>query len=668
MKLKIKAIVLYPKDKSKSKRIIPFDVSKVNVITGESHKGKSALIHIIDYCLGSESCSIPVGIIRDTTQWFGLHLISETTELVVLRKEPGTKFSTSEMIMIEQAEPIDIDALMSASRFQTNRDAVVNRFNQLSGLSTERFDLENLKNQFGGAASFRDTSAFQFLPQHIVANPYALFYKADTHEHQQKLKTIFPLLVGAISNEVLSLERELKELDISLKTYQLELNTKNRAVQSWLGNLQSLFLRSVQLGLVKDIPLELNSYTVEQYLFQLSQIVEDFNENPIPAYQSGATVREVEYLENLDAQERDLVNEVAIRKIRLSKLQSLNMSSVQYRQTLESQRRRLEPVSWFNKKLHSNICPFCESVNDNAKKQLETLDEYSKNLEVISRSVNTNDVNLNKEVADVKSEIRDYEFKINKVRDVLREFYTKSKEENERRRTVESLYKFIGRLEEALANVGSTTVDSSIQKSIDKLYQQVSDTNRKLDLIRKSHNKETVLRRISNLMSQYIVMLDIDRPNDPVELDIANLTLKISSTSSNRADYLWEVGSGANWMGYHLSAFFALHEHFLSLENNFVPSFLVIDQPSQVYFPKDVPTISDDIVTFQDFAEKSEDLTQTRKIFSAASACAKRTNFNLQIIIVEHAPEITWQGVENIHMVEEWSGSRALIPIEWIQE
>src|SRR6218665_2748556 len=175
MKLQIKNIVLYPKDKSKGKRVVPFVLNKVNVITGESHKGKSALVHIIDYCLGSGKCSIPVGIIRDLTDWFGIHIVTAKTELLILRKEPGKNTSTDKMIMVEQIEPIDLNKITDAEKFQTTRAAVVNKLNQLSGLSTERFDLENPSNQFGGAASFRDTSAFQFQPQHIVANPYALF-------------------------------------------------------------------------------------------------------------------------------------------------------------------------------------------------------------------------------------------------------------------------------------------------------------------------------------------------------------------------------------------------------------------------------------------------------------------------------------------------------------
>nr|MCU0383000.1 DUF3732 domain-containing protein [Cyclobacteriaceae bacterium] len=98
---------------------------------------------------------------------------------------------------------------------------------------------------------------------------------------------------------------------------------------------------------------------------------------------------------------------------------------------------------------------------------------------------------------------------------------------------------------------------------------------------------------------------------------------------------------------------------------NFVPSFLLIDQPSQVYFPKDVPKPKEGVKTFQEFASTSDDLTQTRKIFESASVCVGRTKGKFQIIIVEHAPEITWEGISNIHLVEEWHGTNALIPSSW---
>ena len=54
MNMKIRNIILWPKNHLKSIRNIEFDPSKINIITGDPQTGKSALIHIIDYCLGMD--------------------------------------------------------------------------------------------------------------------------------------------------------------------------------------------------------------------------------------------------------------------------------------------------------------------------------------------------------------------------------------------------------------------------------------------------------------------------------------------------------------------------------------------------------------------------------------------------------------------------------------
>lgn len=60
----LKAIVLLGKDNSR--RIVPLQLG-VNIITGDSKTGKSALVEIIDYCLCSSRCSVPKGIITEYT-------------------------------------------------------------------------------------------------------------------------------------------------------------------------------------------------------------------------------------------------------------------------------------------------------------------------------------------------------------------------------------------------------------------------------------------------------------------------------------------------------------------------------------------------------------------------------------------------------------------------
>lgn len=62
MKSYIKAIVIF--SKNGEKRVVPLRQG-VNIITGESKTGKSALVEIIDYCLCSSRCTIPKGKITD---------------------------------------------------------------------------------------------------------------------------------------------------------------------------------------------------------------------------------------------------------------------------------------------------------------------------------------------------------------------------------------------------------------------------------------------------------------------------------------------------------------------------------------------------------------------------------------------------------------------------
>lgn len=57
MKLQIRKLILWPKNGG-APRELEFKLGKVNIISGSSKAGKSAVIPIIDYCLGSERCAI----------------------------------------------------------------------------------------------------------------------------------------------------------------------------------------------------------------------------------------------------------------------------------------------------------------------------------------------------------------------------------------------------------------------------------------------------------------------------------------------------------------------------------------------------------------------------------------------------------------------------------
>ncbi len=52
--------------KNRERRDVDLKPSQVNIITGASKKGKSSLIDIVEYCLGSSECTVAEGHIRQT--------------------------------------------------------------------------------------------------------------------------------------------------------------------------------------------------------------------------------------------------------------------------------------------------------------------------------------------------------------------------------------------------------------------------------------------------------------------------------------------------------------------------------------------------------------------------------------------------------------------------
>ena len=65
-----------------------------------SRTEKSAVIPIIYYCLGSDTCQIPVNTIRDRCSWFGVIVSTERGQMLFARREPGTQRTTGDMFVL----------------------------------------------------------------------------------------------------------------------------------------------------------------------------------------------------------------------------------------------------------------------------------------------------------------------------------------------------------------------------------------------------------------------------------------------------------------------------------------------------------------------------------------------------------------------------------------
>lgn len=231
MNLQVEAIVLWPKEASRPPRVLEFHPGRVNVITGGSKTGKSAIIPIVDYCLGADKCTVPVGPIRDACSWFGVKVLSEHGRHLFARREPGEQQSTGDMYLLEGDEVLIPDVV----RRNTSVQMVKAHLDELAGLTRLDFDLEATGSGFRGRPSFRDMTAFMFQPQNVVANPAVLFFKADSYEHREKLRTIFPYVLGAVSPEMLAMQHEVRRLRRELSRKEREFKALSACFEEMAG-------------------------------------------------------------------------------------------------------------------------------------------------------------------------------------------------------------------------------------------------------------------------------------------------------------------------------------------------------------------------------------------------------------------------------------------------
>lgn len=663
MKFKIKDIILWPIKNGEKNKIISFEDNFINVIVGDSQTGKSAIIPIIDYCLGSSKCTIPIGPIRHYTSWFGLRIQLKNYQLLIVRKSPLDQTQSS-LYYFKESELVDIPDTIEGSNSVV--DEVVNRLNQLFKLPDIDFAIDNQVEikPYERRPSYKDFLAFCFQPQHIIANPYTLFYKADTIEHRFKLQTIFPLALGLIKGDSLALRKKIKDIEDELKIKKRELEERKKIVSGWEDEFSSYYVKCIELGILKDVPYPEKDWKLDNYIAYLKNVPEIAKSTPYPTIKTGTNERYIKYISSLESEENRLLNELTDLKLKLKLIEDFTKVNNSFNNSIDNQNIRLEVArgGWLEEKLNKlACCPFCNSENLKAQAEIETL---LNNISIISQKTKKLDQSRNsfeKEKYEIEKLIKNKESEINSVRVQLNRLQSEFANEQKKINDIKVLFRFIGRVESALENIKDIHSNSKLVDSIYKLETDLSKLKNRLPDNSYQTRLSIILNTVGNRLVAYKRILRVENYNNPTTIDIKQLTLKVDSNNSSK-DYLWEIGSGSNWLGYHIATILSLHEFFLTIKNdNYVPSFIVFDQPTQTYFPEGV----------DENASRSDDIDRVNSIFRSFNEFFLMTNKETQIIVLEHASNKFWGEVNNIIPVgERWKqeNDTALIPLAWMQE
>ena len=655
MFFQIRAILLWPRNPNFKPRRLRFDLGRVNVISGASRTSKSAVIAIIDYCLGSSTCSIPVNTIRKHCEWFGVIVATAQGDKLLARREPGAQRNTDDMFLMEADSIVDVPHRIFKN---TNADAVKRLLDDLAGLSKLHFSGGEESTGFDGRPSFRDLAAFTFQPQNIVANPDVLFFKTNTYEHREKLRKIFPYLLGAVTPGLMAKQFELQRTRSELRRKERELKEAQAVSSRWLADLTAKFSEAQELGLT---PKPEQPPTRGQMIELLEEVVA---RTDLTITVRTATISEaLSELNGLEAEEREVSRELTTLRHRLEEMNRMRVGGDQYHATIGLQRGRLHLSRWLIGHTDSQAdCPMCGSHTASARSKLVVLSARLQEVEDEAGVDKEVPAAFDRELQRVTTEVGVSTERLRSVQIRKRALSGRSKEASERQFAAKKAERFVGNLEAALDLHRRLGSDSGLVDEVAKLREIVHAFEAELKEQEVETRKRRALQAVNSHADRLLPFLDVENPDDPISLEISDLTIKVRGV--DREDYLSEIGSGSNWLSYHLAMLLALHQFYLSQKQSPVPSFLVLDQPSQVYFPKNLVRRPEEE---QELRLRDEDIDSVRKTFEVLGKVVMKAERKLQIIVLDHASRDVWGDIAGVVGLKEWRDGIKLVPMRWLE-
>ncbi|URM27146.1 DUF3732 domain-containing protein [Pseudomonas frederiksbergensis] len=657
MKFTIDALILWPQNPENKLREIPFKSDKISIIHGISGTGKSSIISIIDYCLGAGKCAIPAGLIRESVSWFGIKVNIRDHIYLIARKTPGKKIASGDFHLAPYSEDASFQPTVTHTEasFKSKFNSLVN----LTNLSTGE-DEEN--NGFDGRPSFRDMSAFNFLPQHIVANPYTLFFKADSYQHKEKLKRVMPFALGIIDREYMIKEKERLSLQKQHDDLIKQQTVNKNALASWGFDVDRLWSASIELGL---IPFQ-DSQTIDRKVAALEFINKEFIEGRIASLLSAPNYTYTnERLKLLVQQEEENQKRIDQLRSQIRNYQQLSFRGNSFAQAVKEEKRHIVGFDWLKGSLNpEGECVACGSKTNKLTAVVNNLELQVSRVTSISEVLFENPI-ADKEIDKLKGDLRKAQDNLQLVRKEKIQLEKIDKSTND---SLSKIYVLIGRVQTTLSSLAKVRNTDDVSEKIKVLADQLKELDRFFRASDRINREAAANTEIGSLIEAYADGFGLERRGDVV-LDKQELTLRFDVSGDSRSEYLWEVGSGANWMGYHIATFLALHEYLSHEDRVHLPpfSFLVIDQPSQVYFPSAVSGANDldSLKNIEDV--RKNDVVATRRIFEMLSQAIEKSNNFFQVIVLEHADTTIWGSVSNTHEAACWKEEGdGLIPSSWL--
>lgn len=615
MKSYIKAIVIF--SENGEKRTVPLKEG-VNIITGESKTGKSALVEIIDYCLCSTRCTIPKGKITDFSYLYTLVMVIGENTYVIARHnwDNGGKMHVSKEtggFMPESLELsyFDEKPTLSYKDAQYEIECALGLF--VTNMATDA-------DQQGKKASLRNMVSYLFQHQNLMASKFALFYRFSDYYKRKDVIDQFPVFAGMISQEYYSDLIQLNSLKSQLKQKYKKQKANEKSTAYIKENLSPLLTDYFAL-----LEQDFNSQMPVQKMLKIASELPEFDDTQLFGESKIAT----RYSElNAELEElRNTEREILLRIKNIDKASNTGSAFTDMLKDLKQQ------TSVAGIETTEYTCPLCgHDCKEIAEKDSELIEaaEWLDNELAIAE----------KYTADFSEDVRKLKDTHSQIDAQIREVWKEIKTIEQKFISSKSLVSKREKVNYAKAKIAlyAEMSDSGIFETVD---DDIADLKEKIKLLEEKvqgfdvdTKKAKAQAFLSENMNRLSQTLDFEDEYRPINLNfgLVDESFDIYQYQNNREKiHLYEMGSGANWVSCHIALFLSFLHYFAKQDNSPMPLIMFFDQPSQVYFPQGDST--KDRITQADLRAVDK---MYKTIFDEINSIGSDTGTLPQIIIVDH--------------------------------
>lgn len=607
MLFRVNEIGLFQKEK---KDIVKFN-DEINFISGVSNTGKSSIGAIINYCLGS-SKNIPGAKIANEPDVFAINLTIDSHDILIARNKFNARELKGEKYIFlkkvnNEFSLYDIDI----SFFNDNQSEYFTKDDFIELEIPKYFSSFPPKTRLNGKEMVRPTvrnmPPFMLQVQDTIKNQSHLFYQMSGVK-SKGIKRDFELFLGLVDfniynkinrkNEII---KELKKIENSKSLYEDE-------VKKEYFNLKSSYYRLfTHLNQNIDVETLHKEYLLNQ---------ENLNNLKLEYNIDSDIGKNIERLENKTNQQSRLVENL---KIEYSNIKN----QIQHIDTANLKLQVKQDIHY------SKHCPTC---NSEINKEIEVF-EMAKQ-KILAEKTFLHNINrdiLEEKTKNIKEKLDNEKVSLQALIKELVELKNDSKEATTIKEKEQLLYEIKGMIKKNIQTIIEYEEKSSNDSQIEALEQELEILEKELIKIDIKKRKQEAELHIGTYATEMLKTLPFDKndygePN--LKFDIKDVAAYQQTT--NNIFYLSDIGSAENHLSFHLSVFFGLHKYILEHNQSILPSLIFLDQPSQVYFPKE-----------EDFKNGTGDIKKVEEMYKSIIKFIENANKTsmfgkIQIIIVDH--------------------------------